>query len=141
MKSNNNSLTGFNFSVWKDKIDGAGTEFTKTLEEAYKQLGLSRDGFGNGTGIKSGIQRELTEATAGELSGLFRASFELNKKAFDESKSQGITLNKQLMVAMDHLTALNAIQTNTAATVQRLDTAVGHLSTLVKNTSPQSTRA
>lgn len=140
MKSNNNSLTGFNFSVWKDKIDGAGTEFTKTLEEAYKQLGLSRDGFG-GSGLKGSIQRELTEATASELTGLYRATLELQKNAFAESKSQGITLNKQLMVAMDHLTALNAIQTNTAATVQRLDTAVGHLSTLVKNTSPQSTRA
>ncbi len=140
MKSNNNSLTGFNFSVWKDKIDGAGIEFTKTLEEAYKQLGLSRDGFG-GSGLKGSIQRELTEATASELTGLYRATLELQKNAFAESKSQGITLNKQLMVAMDHLTALNAIQTNTAATVQRLDTAVGHLSTLVKNTSPQSTRA
>jgi len=133
MKSNNNSLTGFNFSVWKDKIDGAGTEFTKTLEEAYKQLGLDRNGFGNGTGIKSGIQRELTEATAGELSGLFRASFELNKKAFDESKSQGLTLSKQLLIASDQLSALNAIQLNTGETVKRLDTAVSELQSINRN--------
>lgn len=141
MKSNNNSLTGFNFSVWKDKIDGAGTEFTKTLEEAYKQLGLEKDGTSTGGGLKGSIQRELTESTASELTGLFRASFELQKKAFDESKSQGISMGKQLLVAMDQLTALNAIQVNTAETVKRLDTAVGHLSTLVKNTSPQSNRA
>ncbi|SUI98443.1 Uncharacterised protein [Sphingobacterium multivorum] len=141
MKSNNNSLTGFNFSVWKDKIDGAGEDFTKTLEEAYKQLGLSKDGTSSVGGLKGSIQRELTESTASELTGLYRASFELQKKAFDESKSQGITISKQLLVAMDQLTALNAIQVNTAETVQRLDAAVGHLSTLVKNTSPQSNRA
>ncbi len=141
MKSNNNSLTGFNFSVWKDKIDGAGEDFTKTLEEAYKQLGLEKDGTSTGGGLKGSIQRELTESTASELTGLYRASFELQKKAFDESKSQGISMGKQLLVAMDQLTALNAIQVNTAETVKRLDTAVGHLSTLVKNTSPQSNRA
>ncbi|MCW8314219.1 phage tail tape measure protein [Sphingobacterium sp. InxBP1] len=133
MKSNNNSLTGFNFSVWKDKIDGAGTEFTKTLEEAYKQLGLSKDGTSSGGGLKGSIQRELTESTASELTGLYRASFELQKKAFDESKSQGITISKQLLVAMDQLTALNAIQVNTAETVKRLDTAVSELQSINKN--------
>ncbi|HAE69030.1 MAG TPA: hypothetical protein DCG77_17920, partial [Sphingobacterium sp.] len=132
MKSNNNSLTGFNFSVWKDKIDGAGTEFTKTLEEAYKQLGLSKDGFG-GSGLKGSIQREVTEATQSENNGLLRSQTELLKRSFDESKSQGITMGKQLAVAMDQLTALNAIQVNTGETVKRLDTAVSELQSINKS--------
>lgn len=132
MKSNNNSLTGFNFSVWKDKIDGAGTEFTKTLEEAYKQLGLSKDGFG-GSGLKGSIQREVTEATQSENNGLLRSQTELLKRSFDESKSQGVTMGKQLAVAMDQLTALNAIQVNTGETVKRLDTAVSELQSINKS--------
>lgn len=112
MKSNNNSLTGFNFSVWKDKIDGAGTEFTKTLEEAYKQLGLSKDGTSSGGGLKGSIQRELTESTASELTGLYRASFELQKK-------DSLTLSKQLDIALSSLTALNAIQANTLETANQ----------------------
>ncbi|MGJ1211916.1 phage tail tape measure protein [Sphingobacterium multivorum] len=132
MKSNNNTLTGFNFSVWKDKIDGAGTEFTKTLEEAYKQLGLSRDGFG-GSGLKGSIQREVTEATQSENNGLLRSQTELLKRSFDESKSQGVTMGKQLAVAMDQLTALNAIQVNTGETVKRLDTAVSELQSINKS--------
>lgn len=132
MKSNNNTLTGFNFSVWKDKIDGAGTEFTKTLEEAYKQLGLSKDGFG-GSGLKGSIQREVTEATQSENNGLLRSQTELLKRSFDESKSQGVTMGKQLAVAMDQLTALNAIQVNTGETVKRLDTAVSELQSINKS--------
>lgn len=112
MKSNNNSLTGFNFEVWKDKIDGAGTEFTKTLEEAYKQLGLSKDGTASGGGLKGSIQREVTEATASELTGLYRASFELQKK-------DSLTLSKQLDIALSSLTALNAIQANTLETANQ----------------------
>jgi len=133
MKSNNNSLTGFNFAVWKDKIDGAGTEFTKTLEEAYKQLGLSKDGTSTSGGLKGSIQRELTESTASELTGLARSQTELLKRSFDESKSQGITMGKQLAVAIDQLTALNAIQVNTGETVKRLDTAVSELQSINKS--------
>ncbi len=136
MKSNNNSLTGFNFSVWKDKIDGAGSEFTKTLEEAYKQLGLSRGDFGSG--LKGSIQREVTEATQSENNGLLRSQTELLKRSFDESKSQGITLNKQLAVAMDQLTALNAIQVNTGETVKRLDTAVSELQSINRSLGGRS---
>ncbi|WON94759.1 hypothetical protein [Sphingobacterium sp. UGAL515B_05] len=133
MKSNNNTLTGFNFSVWKDKIDGAGTEFTKTLEEAYKQLGLSKDGTSTGGGLKGSIQREVTEATQSENNGLLRSQTELLKRSFDESKSQGITMGKQLAVALDQLTALNAIQVNTGETVKRLDTAVSELKSINKS--------
>ncbi len=75
-------------------------------------MGLDRNGFGSGSGLKSSIQREVTEATASELTGLYRASFELQKK-------DSLTLSKQLDVALSSLTALNAIQVNTLETANQ----------------------
>jgi len=133
MKSNDNSLNGFDFTIWKDKVDSAGKGFTSALEEAYKQLGLSKDGFSSGGGLKSSIAREVTEASISENSGLVRSQTELLKRSFDESKAQGITMVKQLAVALDQLTALNSIQVNTGETVKRLDTAVSELQSINKN--------
>lgn len=141
MKGNNNSLIGFDFATWKDKIGEAGKNFNSALDEAYKGIGLEKDSSSNGGGLSGAIKREITEATASELTGFARSTFDLAKRNFLESQSQGVTLSKQLDVANRKLIVLNQINTNTANTVARLDTAVKHLDQLVKNTSQQSNRA
>jgi hypothetical protein len=75
----------------------------------------------------------LTEATASELTGLYRSTYDLAKRTFQENQNQGITLSKQFEIANSSLTALNAIQSNTANTVARLDTAIGELQKVNKN--------
>jgi TP901 family phage tail tape measure protein len=89
----------------------------KRYQEIMDLIGY--EGDMKGSGLKSSIQKELTEATASELSGLARSQTELLRRSFDESRSQGITIGKQLAVAMDQLTALNAIQVNTLATANQ----------------------
>ncbi|QQT43349.1 Uncharacterised protein [Sphingobacterium multivorum] len=127
MSKNDNSISGFNFDFWKDRLNGVSKTFNDAMENAFAGLGLEKEGSSSrGGGLKGSIQRELTEATASELTGLFRASFELQKK--DSS-----TLINQLNIATSSLSALNSIQVNTAETVKRLDSAVKELQTMNKN--------
>ncbi|WP_286842688.1 MULTISPECIES: phage tail tape measure protein [Sphingobacterium] len=130
----------------KTESDALKAEYKALAEAGNKRYKAMMDLIGyegeeGGSGLKSSIKRELTEATASELTGLYRSTFELNKRMFDESKSQGLTLVKQVMIANDSLVALNAIQTNTANTVTELKNAVSELRSINKNTSPQSNRA
>ncbi|MCS4164468.1 tape measure protein [Sphingobacterium sp. BIGb0116] len=103
----------------------------KRYQDLMKLIGY--DGELSSSGLKSSVQRDLTEGTASELTGLFRSEFEIEKKSFDESKSQGINIARQLQIANSSLTALNAIQFNTGETVKRLDSAVSELQSLNKN--------
>jgi TP901 family phage tail tape measure protein len=131
--------------------DGITDSERNSLKDAWDKIqkdGQKRvDELGNiigndsSTGLSGAVKRELTEATASELTGLYRSTYDLMKRSFQESTAQGLTLSKQLDIANSSLTALNAIQSNTANTVERLDTAVKHLDQLVKNTSQQSNRA
>lgn len=123
---NNFSLDGFGFDYWKGIIGKAGDDFYNSLDSIYKGMGLERGSESGSSGLKGAVQRELTEATASELTGLFRASLELQKK--DSS-----TLINQLNIATSSLSALNSIQVNTAETVKRLDSAVKELQTMNKN--------
>lgn len=141
MASNDNSIVGFDFTEWDKKLNQAGKEAMDFLESAYKGLGLEKDSSSSGSGLSGAIKKEITEATASELTGFARSTFDLAKRDFLESQSQGVTLSKQLDVANRKLIVLNQINTNTANTVARLDTAVKHLDQLVKNTSQQSNRA
>ncbi|WP_313672019.1 phage tail tape measure protein [Sphingobacterium multivorum] len=141
------SMQSWYDNVLKAMDDGDLTKTeSDTLKAEYKALAeagnkryqammdlIGYDGDIGGSGLKSSIQRELTEATASELTGLYRSTFELNKRMFDESKSQGLTLSKQVIIATDQLAALNAIQTNTFNTVSELKNAVGELKSINKN--------
>lgn len=108
-----------------DKIQQDGQ---KRVDELGKIIGND-----NSSSLKSSIQRDMTEATGSELTGLFRSDFELQKRGFDESKIQGINIAKQLQIANSSLTVLNAIQYNTGEAVKRLDSAVSELQSLNKN--------
>jgi len=129
----------------KTESDALKAEYKALAEAGNKRYQAMMDLIGyegeeGGSGLKSSIKRELTEATASELTGLYRSTFELNKRMFDESKSQGLTLVKQVMIANDSLVALNAIQTNTFNTAREAlkiadntSKAVTELQTINKN--------
>ncbi|WP_312189719.1 phage tail tape measure protein [Sphingobacterium sp.] len=121
--------------ITESERDSLKNAWDKIQEEGQKRADELGQIIGNdsGSGLSSSIQKELTEATASELTGLYRSTFELNKRMFDETKSQGLTLSKQVIIATDQLAALNAIQTNTFNTVSELKNAVGELKSINKN--------
>lgn len=113
----------------------------KKLEAWEKATGLTLTGEPSSSLSSGGIARTITESTGSELLGIYRAIYEIENKNLSAVLETNNTITSLLAMSSDHLVALNSINVNTANTVQRLDTAVGHLAQLVKNTSQQSTRA
>lgn len=110
------------------------------LKEIEKVTGVTT-GSGSGSGLKGSIQREMTESTASELTGLYRANFEISKQSLQESQNQGVSMGKIVEMTSNGLVVLNNIQNNTAATVVELQSAVSELKNISKNTDAQSMRA
>ncbi|CDT03571.1 hypothetical protein BN1088_1433012 [Sphingobacterium sp. PM2-P1-29] len=123
--------------------DGITDSERNSLKDAWDKIqkdGQKRvDELGNiigndsSTGLSGAVKREMTEATASELTGLYRSTYDLAKRTFQEHQNQGITLSKQFEIANSSLTALNAIQNNTANTVVELKSAVSELQKVNKN--------
>ncbi|MNL07936.1 hypothetical protein D3C87_1286350 [compost metagenome] len=123
--------------------DGITDSERNSLKDAWDKIqkdGQKRvDELGNiigndsSSGLSGAVKRELTEATASELTGLYRSTYDLAKRTFQEHQNQGITLSKQFEIANSSLTALNAIQNNTANTVVELKSAVSELQKVNKN--------
>lgn len=120
----------------QSEISDLQNSYNEIINNAREQFNLIKEAtgvdFGDGlgkpeSGLKSGIER-MTEQTASEIAGLYRAMYDL-------TKNNG---NQSLALMNSQLVALNSINNNTANTVARLDTAVTHLATLVINTTPQT---
>jgi uncharacterized protein (DUF2147 family) len=107
----------------KAKID----ERIKLIADANKQLwedltgSLDLEEAGT-SGLAGGIQRQLTEETAGELAGIIRNQRDDIKQAKDYTK-----------IGVNHLAGIEA---NTAETVTQLQLAVVELKNIVNNTKP-----
>jgi len=127
------------FSNFLAGAGSAGEQFLSFMEmfqKEAKKKGIdifSGKDSESSSGLKGSIQRELTEATASELTGLYRSTYDVMKRTLQESQTHGLTLSKQLDIANNSLTALNAISNNTANTVNRLDTAIVELQRVNKN--------
>lgn len=133
MKTNDNSLAGFSFEEWRNRLGDVGQQFTNALAELYKNLGLeTAKQVQEEGGLQGAIRREMTEATASELTGLFRSQYDLQKRSFELSQ---INSTRMFSFFNQSLLNLNAIQTNTANTVSRLEEAVGQLTIVANNTS------
>ncbi|KKO91737.1 hypothetical protein AAW12_08730 [Sphingobacterium sp. Ag1] len=141
---------------WYDLFDnlaegGITSSERKSLKDAWEKI--QKDGqkrvdelgiiIGNdsSSGLNSSVKKELTESTASELTGLYRSTFEYQKRTFEDGLKRTDLAAKHIIIAQNSNNALNAIQLNTEETVKELKNAVSHLSSLVKNTSPQSNRA
>ncbi len=121
-------LTKQESDILKAQYKAIAEAGNKRYQDLMKLIGY--EGENSSSGLKSSIQRDLTEATGNELTGLFRSEFELQKRAFEESKIQGLNIAKQLQIANSSLTALNAIQYNTGETVKILNNAIGYLKSI-----------
>lgn len=115
-----------------DAIQKAGEDRLNQMKDILDLNGSTEK---NITTLKGKLSRELTEKTGGEIVGIFRAGYDVWKQQLVAIQAQSATNVNILAIANEKLIALNAIQVNTANTVQRLDVAVKHLDTIVKNTS------
>ncbi|MGM1429575.1 hypothetical protein ACS126_09970 [Sphingobacterium lactis] len=134
MKTNDNSLMGFDFELWKNKIGDAGEKVFEVLDSAYEGLGIQKAGNSDSSSIKAegGIQR-MTEETGTEIVGMFRSGYDIWKQQLTQLQLVGKSQVDYVGISNAQLAQLNSININTAATVARLDTAVGHLQNIDKN--------
>lgn len=127
-----------NFTNAYNNITQSAIDALKDLEAATG-INLSDPmGGSSQTGLRGSVDR-MTEQTGSELTGLYRAGFDLAKRTF-------ILTEKSLEIERNHLNATLTImqssariEANTADTVERLDEAVVELKRIVKNTDQNST--
>ncbi len=106
----------------------------KQWEDLKKVTGQDFSDSTSSSGVKSeSIAQSITESTGSEIVGTFRAGYDIWKRQLNTMEVQSKTQISLLQVANDKLLVLNAINTNTANTVARLDTAVKHLQNIDKN--------
>lgn len=122
----------------KIESDALKAEYKAIAEAGNKRYQAIMDLIGyegdtKSTGLKSSIQRDLTESTASELAGLERSSFDITKRMFEDGQKRTALLIQCLAANNSKLAALNAIQVNTADTVKELKSAVSELQTMNKN--------
>ncbi|HEY1010817.1 MAG TPA: tape measure protein [Daejeonella sp.] len=91
------------------------------------------------SGLKNAMRREMTEATASELTGIYRATYDLMKQ-------MGVTGTQQLNIATQHLMIAIKIEANTRETaintksLERLE-AIENGITIIANNSKNSQSA
>lgn len=85
-------------------------------------------------GLSGAIRRDLTEATASELSGLFRGFYDITKQNYQLDERRLLLEERHLEAALDLLQSSARIEANTAATVRELQAAVGELKGINGNT-------
>lgn len=106
----------------------------KQWEDLKKVTGQDFSDSTSSSGVKSeSIAQSISESTGSEIVGTFRAGYDIWKRQLNTMEVQSKTQISLLQVANDKLLVLNAINTNTANTVARLDTAVKHLQNIDKN--------
>jgi len=134
MLKNDNSLRGFDFTDIRKELEQAGSEFTNALDDAYKGLGLSKEGNSTGSGLSGTIGRSITEDTANKWMGVQLNMYTISKNHYAEAQVQTKLQQSYLSIATRNLDAALGIERNTAATVTELKNAVGYLTTIANNT-------
>ncbi|QEL01582.1 phage tail tape measure protein [Olivibacter sp. LS-1] len=140
MLGNDNSLVGYDFTSWRKQLEDAGKDFNEALDEAYKGLGLSKNSQESDKGITGQISRSITEDTANKWMGVQLNIYSITKNLYSEAQLQSKIQENCLNMATKSLTTALNIERNTAATVDRLDTAVGYLITIANNTNTKSSK-
>lgn len=116
--------------AFKDQVQKAGQDmqgFLDSYSDIFRDLGNTE------SGLKGSIKRELTEQTASELTGLFRAYYEVSKSLLKAVENQTVPLRNQVEIVSDCYNTLQLIATNTGNTVQRLDEVVREMKSLNKS--------
>lgn len=116
--------------AFKDQVQKAGQDmqgFLDSYSDIFKGLDNTE------SGLKSGIKREITEQTASELTGLFRAYYDVSKMTLKATENQNLDIKSQVQIVSSCYNTLQLIESNTMNTVARLDVAVEHLGETVKH--------
>lgn len=89
------------------------------------------------TGLKGAIRREMTEATASELTGLYRATYDLTKQMVTNGIQQLSISNQHLMIAIK----IESNTKETAENTRRLEAIENGITTIANNSkNSQSAR-
>lgn len=133
----------------QDQVDRFKADYQKLGEDAAaywenlkKITGIDLTaGSANETGLTgASIARQLTEETGSELAGLWRGTYDIQKKQFNVLSKMDINLVRSADIASQSLDKLNKIEQNTGYTVAELRNAVTELKAINKNTGGQSAR-
>lgn len=127
----------------QQEIDALKAQYSDIIANSatrFEELQQITGGFGPAdaaqSGLKGAIRREMTEATASELTGLYRATYDLMKQ-------MGMTGAQQLSIANQHLMIAIKIEANTKETAEntrRLE-AIENGITIIANNSKNSQSA
>ncbi|MFD2597322.1 hypothetical protein ACFSQ3_00040 [Sphingobacterium corticis] len=123
MEDNDNSIEGFDFEKWKNKLSDSSEDFTKALEKAYEGLGLEKDSQKSGSAgeLNKGIA-SITENTANRLEAEFGGLRIAQLQLLEITKLQHSSF---ISISSDHLAKLNAIENNTFRTANNTDKLTG----------------
>ncbi|PSL06538.1 tape measure protein [Cecembia rubra] len=98
---------------------------------------FKKGGENNQKGLSGAIRREMTEATASELAGLFRGFFDVSKRTLEANVKMLETDRLHYEAALESLSYQAAIAHNTGETSDKLDAVYTELKEIKKNTKPQ----
>lgn len=124
--------------ITSSERDQLASEWDKIKEQGQQRIDQMKDVLGleslgsSGSLESEGIQR-MTEETGTEIVGMFRSGYDIWKQQLTQLQLVGKSQVDYVGISNAQLAQLNSININTAATVARLDTAVGHLQNIDKN--------
>lgn len=126
-----NQISDKQIDELRKKYEKLGEDYAKQWELIEQATGIDIGGRGQEEGLQGAIRRELTEATGGELVGIYRSSYDIEKRHFEYAQMTG---NRYLSIFNSYLAVFNNIQVNTADTVTKLDSVVAELQAVNANT-------
>lgn len=140
-----NNLTEAEIAALRKTYIEASEKSKKDLEDLEKATGIDLSGKTDDknkpTGITAEIPDKITQQTAGELAGLFRAQYDITKQisgyTLDGNKVRIDCFN----IAREHLDVAIRNEQNTFRTANNTDGISGKLDKIIMNTSSQSTRS
>jgi len=133
------------FAAFFNQASGLTDDFNQALTDAQKEAAdfgfdiFNQDSEG-AEGLKGAIRREMTEETASELTGLYRATFDVQKRHLRLSEDLYRVNASNMRFTMNIMQTNALIERHTANTVLELQAAVGFLKKIKDNTKDQSGR-
>jgi DNA repair exonuclease SbcCD ATPase subunit len=121
------------FTEAYNNITGKALDALKDLEAATGMT-LSDPTAGPQRGLAGAIRREITEATASELAGLWRGTFDLSKRSLQVSEALLEAQRKHYDATLSIMQSSARIEANTGETVSALIDAVEELKIISRNT-------
>lgn len=120
--TDDDGLTAADIEVLRAKWLSDTSRVQREWEDMQKVTGLDFS-KSPGSALKGNIER-MTEQTASELTGIYRANFDLAKREYEESLKRNEILYRYEVTARGTLEAVLKIEQHTFNTVKRLDTVI-----------------